>query len=262
MTSSLGTLRYKRRVYLDKHRVNQKPIDELLGMKRYSRMSGWFLEMGSYLAINDPYRKSANQLSWLLKTPNSHSSIQRRAWTIGNRIAESEEAERKCIFESGEKQEPRKINASVLYGDSYDVWVHLQREKRRSAKVRGAILSTSRKQIGKDRFRQEKNKHCITAIGLNSEKWQERVLLETDLRHNLKETKLLTSGGDSSQWVRHTFDRLQLPPEYVLDRFHLQRAARLALGDWEISHYLCVSVTTKRLRKCRSGSETTDLTIL
>lgn len=235
LTSSLGTLRYKRRVYLDEHKVRQKPIDELLGMKRYSRMSGRVLEMGSYLASNEPYRKAADQLSWLLKTPISHSSIQRMAWTIGNRIADGEEAERKRIFESGEKQEPGKINASILYGESDGVWVHLQREKHRSAEVRVAILSTGRKQIGKDRFRLE-NKHCITAIGLNSEKWQERVLLEADLRYNLKETKLLISGGDGSQWVRHTFDRLQLPQEFVLDRFHLQRAARLALGDWKAAN--------------------------
>jgi hypothetical protein len=234
LTSSLGTLRYKRRVYVDEHKVRQKPIDELLGMKRYSRMSGRVLEMGSYLASNGTYRNAADQLSWLLKTPISHSSIQRMAWTIGNRIADGEEAERKRVFESGEQQEPGKINAQDLYGGSDGVWVHLQHEKRRSAEVRVTILSTGRKQIGKDRFCLE-NKHGITTIGLNSEKWQERVLLEADLRYNLKETKLLISGGDGSQWVRHTFDRLQVPQEYVLDRFHLQRTARLALGNWEIS---------------------------
>src|SRR5665648_1305004 len=95
-----------------------------------------------------------------------------------------------------------KIKAPILYGESDGVWVHLQREKRRSAEVRVAILSTGRKQIGKNRFRLE-NKHCITAIGLNSEKWQERVLLEAHQCYNLEETKLLISGGDGNQWVRH-----------------------------------------------------------
>jgi hypothetical protein len=77
LTSSLGTLRYKRRVYVDEHKVRQKPIDELLGMKRYSRMSGRVLEMGSYLASNGTYRNAADQLSWLLKTPISHGMDNR-----------------------------------------------------------------------------------------------------------------------------------------------------------------------------------------
>jgi hypothetical protein len=232
LTSSLGTVRYKRHVYLDEQRKRRKPIDELLGMKRYSRMSGRVQEMGSYLASNGTYRNASDQLSWLLKTPISHSSIQRMVWTIGNRIADGEEAERKRIFENGDQQEPGKTEAAILYGESDGVWVHLQREKRKSAEVRVAILSTGRKQIGKDRFRLE-NKHCITAIGLTSEKWQERILLDAHLRYNLEETTLLISGGDGNQWVRHTFDRMQLPQEFVLDRFHLQRAARRALGDWE-----------------------------
>jgi hypothetical protein len=232
LTSCLGTVRYKRRIYLDEQKKRRKPIDELLGIKRYSRMSGRVQEMGSYLACNGTYRNASDQLSWLLKTPISHSSIQRMAWTIGNRIADGEEAERERIFENGDQQEPGKTNAAVLYGESDGVWVHLQREKRKSAEVRVAILSTGRKQIGKDRFRLV-NKHCITAIGLTSEKWQERVLLDAHLRYNLAETKLLISGGDGNQWVRHTFDRMQLPQEFVLDRFHLQRAARRALGDWE-----------------------------
>jgi hypothetical protein len=68
---------------------------------------------------------------------------------------------------------------------------------------------------------------------LNSEKWQKRVLLEAHLCYNLDETKLLIGGGDGNQWVRQTFDRMQIPQAFVLDRFHLQRADRRAFGDWE-----------------------------
>lgn len=33
-------------------------------------------------------------------------------------------------------------------------------------------------------------------------------------------------GGDGNQWVRHSFDRMEIPQEFILDRFHLRRAAR------------------------------------
>jgi hypothetical protein len=151
-------------------------------------------------------------------------------WSVGNRIADGEEAEGRRIFEGGEPLEAGKISAPVLYGESDGVWVHLQREKRRSTEVRVAILSTGRKQVGKGRYRLE-NKHCVTAIGMNSEKWQEHILREAHLAYDLTQTRILISGGDGNAWVRHSFDRIDLPQQFVLDRFHLHRAARRAYQD-------------------------------
>lgn len=225
LVSSLGAMRYKRRIYLDEKHRRRKPVDELLGIEKYGRMSGRVQEMGASLACMGTYRLAANQLSWLIKTPISHSAVQRMAWISGNRIADGEEAERKRVFEHGEPLESGKVKASVLYGESDGVWVHLQREKRRSAEVRVAIMSTGRKQIGKDRYRLE-NKHCITAIGLNSEQWQEQIVREGHLYYDLSETKLMICGGDGNQWVRHSFDRMGIPQEFVLDRFHLFRTAK------------------------------------
>ena len=227
LVSSLGAMRYKRRIYLDESHKRRKPVDELLGIERYGRMSGRVQEIGASLACTGTYRLAANQLSWLIKTPISHSAIQRMAWAIGNRIADGEEAERARVFEYGEQIEPGKIKASVLYGESDGVWVHLQREKHRSAEVRVAIMSTGRKQIGKDRYRLE-NKRCITAIGLNSERWQEQIVRESHLYYDLSETKKLICGGDGNQWVRHSFDRMGIPQEFILDQFHLLRAAKRA----------------------------------
>jgi hypothetical protein len=230
MVSSLGAVRYKRRVYQDEQRRRRKPVDDLFGVQPYGRMSGRVKEMGSSLASSETYRLAADQLSYLIKTPISHSSVQRMVWSVGNRIADGEEAECKRIFEGGEELEGGKIPAPVLYAESDGVWVHLQREKRRCTEVRVAILSTGRKRVGKDRYRLE-NKHCVTAIGLNSELWQEHILREAHLAYDLSQTRILISGGDGNRWVRHSFERMGLPQQFVLDRFHLQRAARRAFQD-------------------------------
>lgn len=230
LVSSLGTLKYKRRIYLDEKHRRRKPVDELLGIEKYGRMSGRVQEMGASLACMGTYRLAASQLSYMIKTPISHSAVQRMTWTTGNRIADGEEAERRRVFEHGEPIEAGRIKAPVLYGESDGVWVHLQREKRKSAEVRVAIMSTGRKQIGKNRYRFE-NKHCVTAIGLNSEQWQEQIVRETHLYYDLSETKMLISGGDGNQWVRHSFDRMDIPQEFVLDRFHLHRSARRTFHD-------------------------------
>lgn len=230
LVSSIGAMRYKRRIYLDEKRKRRKPVDEILGIEKYGRMSGRVQEMGASLACMGTYRLAASQLSYMIKTPISHSTVQRMAWDTGNRIADGEEAERRRIFEHGESIEAGRIKAPVLYGESDGVWVHLQRERRRSAEVRVAIMSTGRKQIGKDRYRFE-NKRCITAIGLNSEMWQEQIVRESHLYYDLSETKRLICGGDGNQWVRHSFDRMGIPQEFVLDRFHLRRAARRTFHD-------------------------------
>jgi hypothetical protein len=230
MVSSLGAVRYKRRVYQDEQQRRRKPIDDLFDLPRYGRMSGRVKEMGSSLACSGTYRLAADQLSYLTKTPISPSALQRMVWSVGNRIADGEDAERRRIFEQGEQHEGGKIAAPVLYGESDGVWVHLQREKKRSTEVRVAILSTGRKQVGKDRYRLE-NKCCLTAIGLDSEMWQEHILREAHLAYDLSQTRILICGGDGNQWVRHSFDRMELPQHFILDRFHLLRAARRAYQD-------------------------------
>ncbi len=237
MVSSLGAVRYKRRVYQDEQHSRRKPIDDLFGLPRYGRMNGRVQEMGSSLASSETYRLAADQLSYLIKTPISHSSVQRMVWSVGNRIADGEEAECKRIFEGGEPLEGGQIPAPVLYGESDGVWVHLQREAKRSTEVRVAILSTGRKRVGKDRFRLE-NKHCMTAIGLNSEAWQEHILREAHAAYDLTQTRILISGGDGNQWVRHSFDQMGLPQQFVLDRFHLQRAARRAYQDKSVARHV------------------------
>jgi len=230
IVSSLGAVSYKRRIYLDGENRRRKPVDELIGIERYGRTSSRVQEMGSYLACSGTYRMAAAQLSWLLKTPVCHSTIQRMVWTVGNRIVDGEEAQRSRIFEAGANLEAGQIEAPVLYGESDGVWVHLQREAQKSIEVRVAILSSGKKLIGKGRYRLE-NKCKITSIGMNSEAWQEQILRTAHQAYHLENTKLLITGGDGNQWVRHSFDRLDIRQEFVLDAFHLIRAAKRAIQD-------------------------------
>jgi len=72
IVSSVGTMRYKRRVYLDEKKQRHKPVDEILGIERYGRVSERVQEMGASLASKETYRLAADQLSWLIKTPISH----------------------------------------------------------------------------------------------------------------------------------------------------------------------------------------------
>ncbi len=237
VVSSLGFLQYRRRIYVDEQGQRRKPLDELLGLSRYGRLSGRVKEMGASLSSQATYRLAADQLSYLTGTEIGPSSLQRMAWAVGERIEAGEEAQRQRVFEGGEELPAGRLAAPVLYGESDGVWIHLQREAKRSAEVRVGILSTGRSALGKDRYRLE-NKHAVTTLEGNGQAWQEQILQEAHLTYDLTTTAILISGGDGGAWVRHSFDRLELPEQFVLDRFHLQRAARRAFGDRQIAHQM------------------------
>jgi len=164
-------------------------------------------------------------------------------WQVGNRIVDGEEAERRRVFEGGEAIAKGKVKAEVLYGESDGVWLHLQREKRRSVEVRVATLYSEKKSLGKNRYRLA-DKCSIVALGISGEAWQEHVLKAAHHYYDLEQTRMLISGGDGNQWVRRTFQRFELQQEFVLDRFHLSRAARRAIGDKVVAHEM-----VKKLRQ-------------
>jgi hypothetical protein len=228
--SSVGRIRYQRRIYKDEKGVRRKPLDEVLGVERYGRESQRVQQMGAYLASEGTYRRAADQMSWLMKTKVSHSTIQKMVWEVGNRIADGEEAENRRVFEGGEAIEKGTVKAEVLYGESDGVWLHLQRENRRSIEVRVATMYSGKKPLGKKRYRLT-DKCSIAALGLSGDAWQEHVLKTAHRYYDLEKTNLLITGGDGNQWVCHTFQRFEQPQEFVLDRFHLSRASRRAIAD-------------------------------
>jgi hypothetical protein len=241
--SSVGRIRYQRRIYKDEKGVRRKPLDEILGVERYDRESQRVQQMGAYLACEGTYRRAADEMSWLMKTKVSHSIIQKMVWEVGNRIADGEEAENRQVFEGGEALEKGMVEAEVLYGESDGVWLHLQRESRRSIEVRVATMYSGKKPLGKKRYRLA-DKCSIAALGLSGDAWQEHVLKTAHRYYDLEKTQLLITGGDGNQWVRHTFQRFEQPQEFVLDRFHLSRAARRAMGD-----RIAAQETVKKLRQ-------------
>ena len=230
MISTAGWIRYRRHIYRDEHGVRRKPVDELLGLERYERCSRQVEQMGAYLASESNYREAAERMSWLLRTEVSHSGIQRMVWKIGNQIADDRDAEREAVFSQGVELEPGQIESKTLYGESDGVWLHLQREEKKSVEVRVATMYTGKEKVGKQRSKL-KNKCSIVAVGLNSQAWQEELLKTAYQTYRLDKVERLVTGGDGNRWVRHSYQGFGIPQEYVLDRFHLARAARGALRN-------------------------------
>jgi len=216
-----GYTTYCRRIYKDEQGVRRKPLDELMNVKPFVRNSQKIQEIGCVLAANSTYRMAAQNLSFLTHQCFSPNSIQRMVWKLGSQICLQEN-----LFLSSKSGE---IATGILYGESDGVWIHYQRENKKKAEVKVAVLYTGKKGIGKGRNKLQ-NKVVLTQLGGSTRQWQEKLRELADSHYDLQQVKLLVTGGDGSSWVRQSFDLLNLPQTHLLDRFHLKRALRQAFG--------------------------------
>ena len=226
--TAVGEVEIKRRVYRDESGKRRKPLDEMMGLERYQRDTNVVRMLGAWLATQNSYRDAADELSYLVKNRITHSKIQRMVWSVGNGLADMEEAEIEQW--DGAEDSGEKIYTPVLFGESDGVMIALQREKHRKIEARVGIMYTGKKTIGVGRKRLE-NKVCMTKIVKNSEDWKRIIQKMADRHYDLSSVKYLITGGDGDTWVKQSFDYIWVKQrENVLDRFHLYRASKTALG--------------------------------
>jgi len=229
VTTCLGTVQFKRRVYQDETGKRRKLLDEMIGLEKHSRYSLSVLQKGCYLASELAYREAGDVLGWLIGDHISHSAIGRMVRQVGESCQVEEDVQRERVFEEGTDIKPGRVPAKVLYGESDGVWISLQREAKQKTEVRVGILYTGKKMVGVGRKALE-NKVTVTKIVKNSQEWQETLLKTAYEHYDLSNTQQMMVGGDGNRWVRQSFDMLGLPNEFVLDRYHLYREARRAFG--------------------------------
>ena len=148
---------------------------------------------------------------------------------VGQSLEAEEEKAYNRVFEQGEVPEAGKIPVKVLHGESNGVYISLKREQQKKTEVRVGILYTGKKAIAEGRKRLE-NKVVVTKIVENSQEWQETQLKVAYENYDLDNITRMITGGDGGRGEHQSFDYLDLPREFVLDRFHLYRDARRAFG--------------------------------
>jgi hypothetical protein len=220
-----GWTQVARRVYRDEEGRRRKPLDEVLGLAPYQRASGHVEEMGAYLASQGTYRISADVLGQVVGEAITPSRIQKMVWKVGADLEAAEARERQAVFGEGAELAGGGVEAEILFGESDGTFLSLQREEAARVEARVAVMYSGKEAIAAGR-RRLVDKVVVTGIPGSSEEWQE-TLLQTVHRHfDLKQTKYLVVGGDGAEWVKHGFDRLDLPTCYQLDRYHMYRAVR------------------------------------
>jgi hypothetical protein len=241
-----GSVRLRRRLYKDNEGKSRYLLDEALGVKRYARISPTLAEAASVMATQMSFRKVAEAIALLLPAHISHMALYTHFQAAAEAVDQQDEARVKALFEDGVIEPSDTKKCEHLFIEADGVMIALQREAKKKAEIKCAVSYEGLEPIAKNRF---KTVGKLTVAGLFSADAFWRHFSERINRaYSVGEVASVHVGGDGARWVRGGLE-LFTNAEFVLDRFHINRALLRSLGP---RHY-------KEAQACASQADITGL---
>lgn len=227
ITTRFGPLKMERRLYRDDAGEYHFLLDEALGLEPGSTCTPSLEHLSTLIASHVPFRVASSIISCFISQAPTHSSIHKALGRTGREKSTDEEKKRRALLEDGElpPRGDRKAKRLILEADG--VVVSLQREKKRRREMKLAFSYEGWEPAGKDRFRTT-NKTIHSGFSPTDEFWWD-FSLSLAGRYDLASVEEFVLGGDGASWVKGG-GKLIPVKAYQLDRFHLARALKRALG--------------------------------
>ncbi|MDQ7794338.1 MAG: ISLre2 family transposase [bacterium] len=244
LMTTLGEVRLNRRYYRDCRTGEGKfLLDEMLGLGQGQRLSPGAEELMVRTAVDLPYHRGAALLEELTQgrlavTPMAVWHATQRAGQNAARLA----GERRVgLFERGEVP-PGQRQAARLAVEADELVVRSRDSKQRWLGIKLAIAYEGKAKAGTDR-RALVNRQVLTGVMRANTFWQEAVA-EMGHKWDLAHSCPVTLGGDGASWIKQ--GRAYLPRAiYRLDRYHLRRALREAVGsNHEMYGEICEAIAS------------------
>jgi len=226
LRTCLGVVRVRRRQYRDGQGRYRYLLDEALGMARYRHATAGIQEKAASLAVRLPFRFSAELLKGMGCAPVSHETLRRWVGQLGDRAMAAMDKAVRTFLATGALPESQDKKVERLFTEHDGVMVALQRESARKAEVKLGIAYEGWQKVGHNRYRTS-GKAVFATAGGGGRHWA-GMLFKLHERYDLTGLKTVIHGGDGAAWVRA--GREWLGGCYQLDRYHLCRALRAALG--------------------------------
>ena len=226
---SLGSIRIKRRQYIDREGRRRYLLDEYLGLEGKSPLTPEIKESSIFLTTLLPFMKCAAVMEKSLpQAAVSHTTLHRTVSKVTLPWLQAEESRKQQIYETGELPEGEERKVSHLMVEADGVNIALQREKQSKAEIKVGIAYEGWEEVSKGRYRLTgKTSYCALTSG--SSFW-EGFSLQLATKYDLTSTGNIVVGGDGARWVKDGVDLLG--GCFQLDRFHLLRALRRSLS-WQ-----------------------------
>lgn len=222
-----GPLEIERRLYRDEHGKHHFLLDEALGLEPGAGCTPSLEHLANRLSSHVPFRVASDTISRFITCAPTHACLHRMVQRTGNEKSAEEEARRRALFEDGELPPSEMRTAERLMLEADGVVVSLQREKKRRREMKFAFAYEGLAECGKGRYRTlEKRVH--SGFSPTDEFWQ-GFSVELASRYDLAGVGEVILGGDGASWIKGG-GKLFPVDRYQLDRFHLSRALKRALG--------------------------------
>lgn len=230
VVSPLGSVRVRRRKYRDDAGDYHYLVDDVLGLEGRSPLTPELKEDCAYIATLLPFMKSAQVIEQTIpEAAISHATVHRLVKRIAEPVIREEEAKRRQLYERGEIAQGGDKVVPCLLVEADGVNIALQREKRKRAEIKVGIAYEGWEEINEGRYRlSNKTSYCQIAEG---DSFWEGFSLKLAGKYDLTKIERIVVGGDGAGWVKGGVDLLG--GTFQLDRFHLLRSLRQALGKQE-----------------------------
>lgn len=225
MVSTFGELKLRRRLYKDKSSGERRLLlDEALGLEPRARVTPKFRELAVELSVEMPFRKAAEILG---KTMPHVSAMT--VWNATKEAGEKARADgrelRERVFEHGEDPGgTRKVDSLNIEADG--MLVGSQRSKKRREEVKLGVAYEGKKAKG-DRVGLVERR--VVAGVIKDKGFWEETTAALGSHWDLSALKDVVIGADGAGWGRTGVEYFS-NATYQLDRFHLRKAMREALG--------------------------------
>lgn len=227
LATRFGSLRIERRLYRDAQGSYHYLLDEALGLAPGASCTPSFEHIANLVSSYAPFREASDIISRFVAGAPTHACLHRMVQRAGEEKSREEEGKRRALFEDGELPASEMRGAQRLMLEADGVVVSLQREKKRRREMKLALSYEGLEKCGRGRFRTV-DKMVHTGFSPTTEFWQ-GFSVELASRYDLGSVGEVILGGDGASWIKgggqvFPVDRFQL------DRFHLSRALKRALG--------------------------------
>jgi len=227
VTTVLGDIRIKRRLYRGSKGEHRFLLDEKMGLDKGCHVSPKVKELATFISSHFPFQRSEEILRAILPSGISHTTIHRLVDKLTAPYIAAENREIEEVFSAGVIPESEGKAVPYLFIEADGTMVALQKEKARRAEVKVGIAYEGWREVSKDRYKVTE-KTAYSGI-MDGDRFWEGFSLALAKKYDLSRIGKVVVGGDGASWVKEGAGLLG--GIYQLDKFHLKRAIHRGLAN-------------------------------
>jgi len=225
----LGNITYSKHLYRDQEGQYRYLLDEALGLKPNQRMSTHYQKItGLFSFAAGSYRNAQRFLEYCYGDCPSFECIRRQVQHQGTRIQQQEayafDQNLEEVLKPSSTLTP-KSNTEPLYLELDGTMIHLQKQKKKKAELKLAIIHKGKEKrypAGSSDAKKLKDKLAYAGLGPGNE-FMAQVSLLAEEKYQVYNHNLILIGADGATWIKKGAKDYFPNCIYQLCPFHLKR---------------------------------------